>query len=63
MTVEGARERADLALSRQRHGRAQDGPMAEMNAVEGTERDGTRARVRRGGFESADDLHAGCGRA
>jgi hypothetical protein len=34
-----------------------------MNAVEGTERDGTRARVRRGGFESADDLHAGCGRA
>jgi hypothetical protein len=34
-----------------------------MNAVEGTERDGTRARVRLGGFESADDLHAGCGRA
>jgi hypothetical protein len=32
-----------------------------MDAVESTERDGARCRVRREGFESADDLHAGCG--
>jgi len=63
VAVEGARERPELAASRMRHRRPQNGAMAEVDAVEGAERDGARSRVRREGFESADDLHAGCGRA
>ena len=46
---------------KEREQRLPNGAMAEMNAVEGAERDGARARVRREGCESADDLHAGCG--
>ena len=60
--VERAGERTQPAPLRQGHGCPQDGAMAKVNAVEGAERDGARPRVRREGFESADDLHAGCGR-
>src|SRR2546430_12895979 len=44
------------------HGGPEDRTMAQMDAVERAERDGARERVRRVGFESPDDPHAGFGR-
>ena len=50
---------SEPARAGQRHRGAQDGAVAEMDAVEDAERDGARPRVRREGLESPDDPHEG----
>ena len=57
--IEGAREGHEPGPPCLHHGRLEDRAMAEMDAVEDAERDGTRTRVRRVRLESPDDPHAG----
>ena len=63
VAVERARHRPELGLPRPSHGGAEDGAVAQVNAVEGAERDSAGDPLRPVGLESPDDLHEGCARA
>src|SRR5262245_48859760 len=59
MLIERARHRAEPGLPSPRHRHTQDGSMAQVNAVEGAERDSAGDALRPVGLESPDDLHEG----
>ena len=63
MPVERARHRLQLLLTRLCDRRPEDGAMAEVDAVEGAERDSAGDPLRPEGLESPDSPHAGCERA
>ena len=61
--IEGTREGLQAIPPRFSHRRPEDRAVAQVDAVERSERDGAGVRVRRVGFESPDDPHSGFGRA